>query len=90
MFLEARTIELLLLQLEQINTPDDQISLSKSDCEKMLYGILSSSILRKLIRFIDLAADLGQMNTLKKGFKEVFNTTVFNYWSSLKMQNAKN
>ena len=50
MFLEARTIELLLLQLEQINTPDDQISLSKSDYEKcMLYGILSSSILQKLI-----------------------------------------
>ena len=51
MFLEARTIELLLLQLEQINAPNDQISLSKSDCEKcMLYEILSNSILQRLIR----------------------------------------
>ncbi|HAT3998734.1 TPA: helix-turn-helix transcriptional regulator [Elizabethkingia anophelis] len=91
MFLEARTIELLLLQLEQINAPNDQISLSKSDCEKM-YAIRDfiEQHIAETHSLIDLAHRFGTNEyALKKGFKEVFNTTVFNYWSSLKMQNAK-
>jgi len=28
--------------------------------------------------------------TLKKGFKEVFGTTVFGFWNELKMQESKN
>ena len=91
MFLEARSIELLLLQLEQISTPEDQTSLSKSDCEKMhaVRDFIEQHIAESY-SLIDLAHRFGTNEyALKKGFKEIFNTTVFGYWSNLKMQNAR-
>ncbi|WP_336664427.1 AraC family transcriptional regulator [Elizabethkingia meningoseptica] len=91
MFVEARIIELLLLQLEQAGTPEQKEQLSKTDIEKM-YAVRDfiEQHLAEHHSLIELAHRFGTNEyTLKKGFKEVFNTTVFNYWNDLKMQNAK-
>jgi len=92
MFIESKVIELLMLQLEQIINCECQIcSISKRDQEKM-YAV--REIIRKNLdkssTLIDLARKVGTNEfTLKKGFKEVFGTTVFGYWNDLKMQMAR-
>ncbi|ACF13454.1 transcriptional regulator, AraC family [Chloroherpeton thalassium ATCC 35110] len=92
-FLEAKVIELLLLQLEQICEADaqPQRALKKADVEKMFHvkqiieqNMNSSYSLADLAK----AARTNQF-TLKKGFKEIFGTTVFGYWNDLKMAEAK-
>ncbi|HAS40778.1 MAG TPA: AraC family transcriptional regulator [Microscillaceae bacterium] len=92
MFIESKVIELLMLQLEQIISCECQIcSISKKDEEKM-YAVreIIRKNLDKSTTLIDLARKVGTNEfTLKKGFKEVFGTTVFGYWNDLKMQIAK-
>jgi AraC-like DNA-binding protein len=92
MFLEAKVIELLLLQLEQFSSaPISSPSLKKSDIEKiysvrefMLHNLDSANSL------IDLAHQVGTNEfTLKKGFKELFGTTVFAFWNDIKMEQAR-
>ncbi|MFD2940182.1 helix-turn-helix domain-containing protein [Flavobacterium notoginsengisoli] len=92
MFLEAKVIELLLLQLEQFSTDaSSSTSLKKSDIDKiysvrefMLHNLDSASSL------IELAHKAGTNEfTLKKGFKELFGTTVFGFWNDTKMEQAK-
>ena len=93
MFIEAKVIELLMLQLEQIsaNACDTFCNLKKVDVEKM-YAV-KEIILKNIvtpISLIDLAQQVGTNEfTLKKGFKEVFGTTVFGFWNDLKMQESK-
>ena len=91
MFLEAKVIELLMLQLEQISRLFSTTSLKPSDQEK-IYAV--KDILDKQIHqrtsLIDLARQVGTNEfTLKKGFKELFGTTVFGYWNDLKMRYAQ-
>ncbi|OJJ14501.1 hypothetical protein BKI52_42750 [marine bacterium AO1-C] len=92
MFIESKVIELLMLQLEQIISTEYKIcSISKQDQEKM-YAVreIISKNLDKSTSLIDLARKVGTNEfTLKKGFKEVFGTTVFGYWNDLKMQAAR-
>ncbi|OJJ14503.1 hypothetical protein BKI52_42760 [marine bacterium AO1-C] len=92
MFIESKVMELLMLQLEQIISAEYKIcSISKKDQEKMhaVREIISKN-LDKSTSLIDLARKVGTNEfTLKKGFKEVFGTTVFGYWNDLKMQTAK-
>ncbi|MEO1410635.1 MAG: AraC family transcriptional regulator [Bacteroidota bacterium] len=93
MFLEAKVIELLLLQLEQVGRLEDprRRTLKKADVDKM-YAV-KEILLDKLdgpFSLIDLARQVGTNDyTLKKGFKEVFGTTVFGFWHELKMRKAR-
>ena len=91
MFLESRVIELLLLQLEQLGENDAfKTSLKKSDIDK-IYAV-RDFILNNLdaaSSLVDLAHKAGTNEfTLKKGFKEVFGTTVFGFWNDAKMKQA--
>ncbi|MEM9823975.1 MAG: AraC family transcriptional regulator [Bacteroidota bacterium] len=92
-FLEAKVTELLLLQLEQISSKQDprKYPLKKSDIERM-YAVKDylNDHLREACTLADLAHLFGTNEySLKKGFKDVFGTTVFNYWSAVKMNHAK-
>ncbi len=92
MFIEAKVIELLLLQLEQLGeTGFVKATLKKSDIEKM-YAV-RDFILNNLTEpcsLIDLAHKAGTNEfTLKKGFKELFGTTVFGFWNDVKMEEAR-
>jgi len=92
MFLEAKVLELLMLQLEQISkTPYTPGSISKSNREK-IYAVkdILSKNLANHTTLNHLARQVGTNEfTLKKGFKEIFGTTVFGYWNELKMERAK-
>ncbi|WP_316839490.1 AraC family transcriptional regulator [Pedobacter gandavensis] len=91
MFLEAKVIELLLLQLEQLSEKDAlSASLKKSDIEK-IYAVREFILtnLTHTCSLIDLSHKVGTNEfTLKKGFKELFGTTVFGFWNDLKMAEA--
>ncbi|MEL6844881.1 MAG: AraC family transcriptional regulator, partial [Bacteroidota bacterium] len=92
-FLEAKVSELLLLQLEQISSLDASKTnvLSKHEVDRM-YAVKDY-----LERHLDQAQPLFRLAqefgtneyALKTGFKEVFGTTVFNFWQSAKMNQAK-
>lgn len=92
-FLESRVLELLLLQLEQMSAHDcgEFCNLRKVDVEKIhaardiiLYNLSTPCTL------IGLAQQVGTNEfTLKKGFRELFGTTVFGFWSEMKMTRAR-
>lgn len=91
MFMEAKIIELLLLQLEQLaESTERPISIKPKDVEKLY--IVRDFILDNLTAdhsLKELAKMAGTNEyTLKKGFKEVFDTTVFNFWADAKMKKA--
>ncbi|MEM9723372.1 MAG: AraC family transcriptional regulator [Bacteroidota bacterium] len=93
MFLEAKVIELLLLQLEQICALDRSkpSAITKQERERMY------AVRRYLLDNFDHPSTLSQLAhrfgtneyALKKGFKEVFGTTVFNFWNTAKMEQAQ-
>jgi AraC-like DNA-binding protein len=93
MLIEAKVIELLLLQLEQFEQHDCTTfcNLKKADIDKMYQA--KELILQKInepCSLISLAREVGTNEfTLKKGFKEVFGTTVFGFIQDLKMEEAK-
>ena len=93
MFLESHVIELLMLQLEQINNHDCQVfCTSNKQHEEKLYAV--RDILRQQltgdITLHSLAQQVGTNEyTLKKGFRELFGTTVFGYWNQIKMDEAR-
>ncbi len=92
MFLEAKVLELLMLQLEQLSEEfPTNTSLKKADVEK-IYAVkeLLSSTIDENYSLIELAHKVGTNEfTLKKGFKELFGTTVFGFWHDVKMNQAK-
>ncbi len=92
MFLEAKVIELLLLQLEQFAAePWLPQGINKRDVDK-IYAVREYICLNlyKHSSLIDLAHMAGTNEfVLKKGFKELFGTTVFSFWNDLKMEEAK-
>ncbi|MEM8507653.1 MAG: AraC family transcriptional regulator [Bacteroidota bacterium] len=94
LFLESKILELLLLQLDQINTFSQTSTNSKtppSIVEKMYHA--KDIILQKLnapLRISDLAKAVNTNEcTLKKEFKNVFGTTVFGYIREINMERAK-
>ncbi|MGJ1499422.1 helix-turn-helix transcriptional regulator [Sphingobacterium spiritivorum] len=91
MFLEAKVIELLLLQLEQMNSGNSlHSSLKKSDIEK-IYAVREFILehIDQTYSLTDLARIVGTNDfLLKKGFKELFGTTVFGFWNDTKMEQA--
>lgn len=92
MFLESKVIELLLLQLEQFQTESPYVgSLKKQDIDK-IYAVRNFIVqnINSTHSLIDLAHEVGTNDfILKKGFKELFGTTVFGFWADEKMEYAK-
>lgn len=93
-FLESRIIALLLLQLEQIDSYSSNhhyMDLKKEDVEKM-YAVkeLLDMSFKKTNTLNDLAKKVGTNEyTLKKGFKELFGVSVFQYWKGLRLETAR-
>lgn len=92
LFLEARTMELMLLQWQQFNSPAMPVKMPwrKEDVEKMH---LAREILQQRIQDPPSLAELARLCglnefKLKKGFREVFGTTVFGYFNTLRLEQA--
>lgn len=96
LFLEAKVLELLLLQLEQIETcssclDDNNLIKEKNDVEKMYFikKVIDNNLFNKLT-LSQLSTEIQSNEcTLKKVFKDTFNTTVFSYIKEQRMLKAK-
>lgn len=94
LFTEAKILKLLMLQFEQFeaaNSSLKEMSLKEYDIEKIH---LAKSILEENISIslslVELSRRAGLNDfKLKKGFKEVFGTTVFSYLYEIRMNEAK-
>ncbi|MEM7370745.1 MAG: AraC family transcriptional regulator [Bacteroidota bacterium] len=93
MYLEAKVIELLLLQLEQMISLKSPKTLLLRQLEIDRLHAVREYLLHNLDRpctLMQLARQFGTNEyALKVGFKQIFGTTVFEYWNSAKMQQAK-
>lgn len=92
-FLEAKVTELLLLQLEQmIQAGNPRISSMKSREVERMHAV-KNYLLQHLSHpatLFELAQKFGTNEyALKMGFKEVFGSTVFTFWNTAKMNQAK-
>ncbi|MCY4780048.1 AraC family transcriptional regulator [Sphingobacterium sp. UT-1RO-CII-1] len=91
-FLETKVLELLLLQLEQLYGQKYANSSIKSSDVKKMYAVrdFMLSNLEASSSLVELAHEVGTNEfTLKKGFKEIFGTTVYGYWTDVKMEEAR-
>ncbi|MEM7109599.1 MAG: helix-turn-helix transcriptional regulator [Bacteroidota bacterium] len=92
MFLESHVIELLMLQLEQISDHSGDTFSNVSKHREKLYAV-KEILSRQLVGDLTLNSLAQQVGTneftLKKGFKELFGTSVFGYWNQIKMQEAR-
>lgn len=93
LFLEAKVIELFMLQVEQFEEHNCKTfcTLKKKDTEKIYEA---RAIIEKKVNepcsLLELSHQVGLNDfKLKKGFKEIFGTTVFGYLNDLKMDRAK-
>ncbi len=94
LFIKAKVIELLAMQLEQyeiLPLEESSTSLKKEDVIKMhLARQILVENLEVHISIKDLAQKVGTNDySLKKYFKEVFGTTVFGYLHDFRMEKAK-
>lgn len=92
MLLETKVLELLLWQMNQMFEDNCPVcSLKKEDVEKM--HSVRKFILANMTEdysLAELAREVGTNEfTLKKGFKELFGMTVFGFWNTVKMDQAK-
>ncbi len=93
-FMETQVLQLLLLQLERqkpVILPNSEPFLRDYDIKKV---IEARSLIEENIKtpcsLIELAHKVGLNDfKLKKGFKELFGTTVFGHLNDLRMQEAK-
>lgn len=87
LFLEAKVLELLLLQLEQLQTVRPVEDLNQD----MLYAVRDflESNLEETYSLGELSHRFGTNEyTLKKGFKQLFGNSVISYWQDQKMKYA--
>lgn len=93
LFLEAKIIELFMLQVEQFEAHDCDTfcSLKKSDTEKIYEAkYIIDQKLDEPHSLLELSREIGINDfKLKKGFKEIFGTTIFGYINDLKMKRAR-
>jgi len=98
LYLKAKTIELLAIQLMQfeqlMGIPSQEIftrTLRKEDIERMhLARDIIVQNMNSPCTLIDLAHQVGTNDAyLKSHFKQVFGTTVYGYLQNVKMQHAK-
>jgi len=92
LYLEAKTMELMLLQWQQFSTPALPVRTPwrKEDIDRMY---LVREILQQHILDPPSLAELARRSglnefKLKKGFREVFGTTVFGYFNTLRLEQA--
>ncbi|MEO4006025.1 AraC family transcriptional regulator [Flavobacterium sp. CAU 1735] len=93
LFIESKAIELFMLQVAQLEqqSSEKKQSMKAQDIEKIHYArTLLEQNISNPYTLVELAHEVGLNDfKLKKGFKEVFNTTVFGYLHELRMQKAK-
>lgn len=94
MFLEAKILKLIMLQLEQFQWTErktDVRLIKEYDIEKIHHAktILEGSISNS-VSLVELAHMVGLNDfKLKRGFKEIYQSTVYNYLYELRMEEAK-
>jgi len=93
LYIESKVMELLMLQLEQFaaNLPAAS-SINANQFEKMQHAreiIVQNPAGHHSLKQISLQIGTNEFS-LKKGFKEVFGTTVFAMLNDVRMENAKN
>ena len=93
LFLEAKILELFMLQAEQAEQHQKHVhaSLKRSDIEKVyaVKAFLEEHFLQDFT-LLDLSRQVGLNDfKLKKGFRELFDTTVFGYLNDLRMEHGK-
>lgn len=92
LFLESKVMELLALQIDQIRSSgDSKESISPTDIEKLsaLKTYIESSYLEPLsLAGLCKSFSLNEFK-LKKGYKQLFRTTVFGHINSLRMEKAR-
>lgn len=94
LFLEGKTLELLMLQVEQFESSGSlrlKSGIQPQDVDKLHHArFLLEQHIDDPCSLSDLARRV-QLNDfkLKKGFKEIFGTTVFGYLRDLRMQQAR-
>lgn len=94
LFLEAKVLELFMLQLEQFNTDtssERDTCLKPGDYERLEAAkALLEGDLQAPGSLLSIAHQVGMNdNKLKRGFKEVYGTTLFGYWHDLRMAEAR-
>lgn len=95
LFTEAKILKLLMLQLEQFETMKHNVSktitIKEYDIDKIyLVKTILEENLSKTLSLVELSRLVGLNDfKLKKGFKEIFGTTVFTYLTELRMREAK-
>lgn len=90
-FLEAKILELLSLQLQQLEQRNDQTEIFNADDRARLQEakMLIAQDLRSPCSLIELSRKTGLNDfKLKKGFKTLFGNTVFGYLAELRMNTA--
>lgn len=92
LYLEGKLLELLALQIDQSNTNQpSQTTLRPDDVDKVMAvrEWLTEHFLQS-ITLVDVARLVGLNDfKLKKGFRELFKTTVFGYLTDLRMNHAR-
>lgn len=94
LFLEAKVLELLMLQMEQFESAvliKPAPLLKGADIDKIHHArLLIEQNLSHPYSLLELSHQVGLNDfKLKKGFKEVFGNTVFGYLHDLRMQEAR-
>ncbi|RRB04641.1 helix-turn-helix domain-containing protein [Larkinella rosea] len=94
LFLEAKVLELFMLQLEQFNTDvptERDTCLKPGDYERLEAAkALLEGDLQAPGSLLSIAHRVGLNDyKLKRGFKEVYGTTLFGYWHDLRMTEAR-
>lgn len=94
LLLESKTIELLALQIsqfEQIQNASGQLHLKKEDTDKMIAArdiLISTGGKQLSLRSLAHLVGTNEFN-LKRDFKIVFGSTVYNYLNQHKMEQAR-
>ena len=93
LFLEAKIIELFLLQVEQSDalSRNNHFNISNSDKEKLYEAknFLEENLFERF-SLLDISRKTGLNDyKLKNGFKKLFGTTVFGYLNDIRMEYAK-
>ncbi|MFC0184839.1 helix-turn-helix domain-containing protein [Pseudarcicella hirudinis] len=93
LFLEAKILELFMLQVEMFEEPQlqKQAFIKKKDVDKIVHAqhIILANI-NTPYSLLELSRQVGINDfKLKRGFKEVFGNTVFGYIHQIRMERAK-
>lgn len=91
-FLKAKVIELLSLQLNELCLICNPVPVVRTEDAEKMYEVQQfiTEHLGENHSLSDLAHLVGTNEyTLKKEFKELFGTTVFGFWADAKMENAQ-